>query len=230
MSGTSDAFGDRIVPTITDAWSLAAASVGCSNLNSTQSRSILKCMRTKEAKDVFEASQNASKLVSQQLLFPVNIYVKVTGIFGPVIDNITIFENYTTRGQRGQFIHKPVIVGSNMTKPASLLRPANSPPPTRGRLPSSCTLVQPSRQPDGGLIWVFQLGDICTLVISPTSSVRGSCLLNRRVRGAYPNVNAPACPGKPWHGQELEVMFGTSAFQTGFNSTKREDEMGSYFR
>lgn len=48
--------------------------------------------------------------------------------------------------------------------------------------------------------------------------------------GAYPNVYAPACPGKPWHGQEVYVMFNTTALSTGQAATADEIAAGAYMR
>lgn len=46
----------------------------------------------------------------------------------------------------------------------------------------------------------------------------------------YPNLEAPDCPGKPWHGSDPDVMWGNSANITGQPNTPAEVQMGAYLR
>ena len=64
-------------------------------------------MRNKIAHDAFTASQNASKVVGASLTYPATIYAGITGLFGPSIDNKSVFTNNTILGREGKSMIRP---------------------------------------------------------------------------------------------------------------------------
>lgn len=113
MSGTASSFGNRLPNTTEAGWSYASSLLGCGNLTASNANDVLTCMRSKPAKDVFQAGINASRVVTQSLSGANRVYAGITGIFGPTVDNKTVFQNYTARGQSGQYIKVPMLAGSN---------------------------------------------------------------------------------------------------------------------
>lgn len=114
MSGTVDNFGRRYPETIAKAWYETSKLLGCGNLNTTDDANILSCIQSKPAADVLQASENATKVVGPTLSSLDQVYVGITGLFGPTIDNKTVFANYTDRAAAGKIIRKPALIGSNI--------------------------------------------------------------------------------------------------------------------
>ena len=209
MSGNVFSFGNRLANTSADAWYATASIVGCGNATSTSNADILACMRTKDTAPLFNASLTAGLEVANDLSQIVQLYIGVTGIFGPVIDGITVFANYTARSSAREFIQRPIITGSNDDEACYVAE--------RGTFPSDV------------------VGEITTNVWTcptwRTAGVRvqaGVPAWQYRFFGAYPNTYANACPGRPWHGEEVDVMFGSTVAATLLPATSQEVDMGWY--
>lgn len=41
---------------------------------------------------------------------------------------------------------------------------------------------------------------------------------------------APTCPGKPWHGQDVYILFGSTALASAQLATQQELLVGTYMR
>ena len=113
MSGNVFSFGNRFTNTSALSWYTATTLVGCGNSTTSSDIDILACMRTKDANAFVKISSEVEGAVSKEIGKAGAEYEGVTGPFGPTIDNVTIFENYTIRGQQRQFIQAPIITGNN---------------------------------------------------------------------------------------------------------------------
>ena len=115
MSGNVFSFGNRLASTSATSWYTASVLLGCGNHTNTSDSDILSCMRTKDANDFVNVSSEVQAIVtgSGSSLGVGPEYEGVTGAFGPTIDNITVFSNYTIRGQERQFIQRPILTGNN---------------------------------------------------------------------------------------------------------------------
>lgn len=114
MSGTATSFGNRYKNTSEEAWYLTSSLLGCGNATTESASEVLTCMTRKSAQDVL----NASKAIQAPFVATVSnplakLYEGVIGTFGPTIDNIVVFENYTLLGEQGRFIQTPILTGSN---------------------------------------------------------------------------------------------------------------------
>ena len=114
MSGTTTSFGNRLPNTTVAAWYETAELVGCGSPNTTSDADILSCMRSEDPQTLFSGATNASKIVQASLSQIGQYYAGITGIFGPTIDNETVFLNYTLRAEQAKFVQKPVLIGSNI--------------------------------------------------------------------------------------------------------------------
>lgn len=115
-SGTADTFGNRFENTTAEGWNEASSILGCGNSSTESTASVLNCMRSKSAQDVYQASVKAAKIVIPTLGKSGQSLAGITGLFGPTVDNHTVFENYTMRGNAGQFMKKPLLTGSNIAE------------------------------------------------------------------------------------------------------------------
>lgn len=114
MSGTVDNFGRRYPNTTAAGWYEVSSIMGCGNPNTTSDTAIVQCLQSKPAEELLKASGNATKIVAKELDSEDQVYVGITGLFGPTIDNVTVFENYTDRAAAGKIIHKPTLIGENI--------------------------------------------------------------------------------------------------------------------
>ena len=71
-------------------------------------------MQSKDIKTLYNASQEAEESLIPTLPYPGNFYCSITGLYGPTIDNKTVFSNYSDLAKAGKFIQKPVLTGSNI--------------------------------------------------------------------------------------------------------------------
>lgn len=113
MSGTATSFGHRTAETGLEAWGLTAELLGCGNSDSTSTSVVISCMRQKTTEQVFNASLEAGNNLTATLPTLAQFYVSTTGIWSPTTDNVTVFANYSTLGQEGMFIQRPILTGSN---------------------------------------------------------------------------------------------------------------------
>lgn len=114
MSGTVDSFGRRHPDTTAQGFYETSKLLGCGTPNTTDDDSILSCIRSKPAIEVLHASENATKIVGKTLSPVDQIYVGITGLFGPTIDDKTVFANYSVRTSEGKIIRKPALIGGNI--------------------------------------------------------------------------------------------------------------------
>jgi len=114
MSGSAISFGNRQPATAADAWSLTASRLGCGNATTTSASTILTCMRSQNATTLLAASLAIGPAFASTLnTTAARLYEGIIGPFGPTIDNVTVFDNYTQRAAARQFIPRPVLVGNS---------------------------------------------------------------------------------------------------------------------
>ena len=80
-------------------WYQTAQKAGCDTTASPNA--ILACMRTKSVAELLQDESAGPGLASIQ------------GNFGPTIDNVTVFYNYTERALGKHFVQVPMLVGNN---------------------------------------------------------------------------------------------------------------------
>lgn len=110
MSGSVNAFGRRYENTSEAGWSETAKLLNCSTNTEVETAT---CMQKADAQTLLDASSKASKVVGSQLDTAGQLYVGITSLFGPTIDNKTVFDNYTDRVTAGQLSKVPAILGFN---------------------------------------------------------------------------------------------------------------------
>lgn len=113
MSGNVFAFGNRAPSTAALSWYAASSLLGCGNKTTTSDNDILGCMKSKSAADLVAIAPKVESAVAPIIGSVGAGYEGVTGPFGPTIDNQTVFENYTIRGQQQDFIHAPLMTGTS---------------------------------------------------------------------------------------------------------------------
>ncbi|OKL58232.1 hypothetical protein UA08_06392 [Talaromyces atroroseus] len=83
-----------------DAWYNVTATLGCGDEGSDPD-TLLICMRSLDWEDVQDAIPSSTGISS------------VTGSFGPTVDDIIVFSDYVNRSIAGNFIQRPLFIGSN---------------------------------------------------------------------------------------------------------------------
>ena len=124
------------------------------------------------------------------------------------LQNKTVFENYTDLATSCSFVQRPVLTGSNDAEGCGLAMV------TASQIPLVTTTV-------------------FTCPVYYTASSRAAANVSSwryLYSGAYPNVYYEVCPCKPWHGQEIYVLFGSTRIASKENATKAENEVGWYLR
>ncbi|KAI6796835.1 cholinesterase [Hortaea werneckii] len=204
QSGTAISFGNKLPSTAADNWFEVAERVGC---NSSDNAQVLKCMRSDKVSmtDLITA-ENAGLSGLEAVL----------GVFGPTIDNKTVFSDYTALAQEGRFIRKPYMTGSNSYEAGLFIL-----------LTSGGNFTQPAS------FWETfnQNTFICPATTAAEFRARQNVPAWRYVYNPeFPNQAIPTSMGVAYHTAEILPMFGTSERTTKQDSTWQERAMGSYMR
>lgn len=224
MSGNVFSFGSHTPQTGALAWNTAATSLGCGNTTTTTADSVLACMRTQSTEALLRATEQTLKTLATILPTTARAYLSVTGAFGPTIDNITVFENYTIRSEQKQFIQAPLLTGVNDAEGCFFAEQGQVPVSVINDLTTvvfTCPTYLTAQARVGARLPVWNYRFFGQLRMSTLAS--GDALTHI---GAYPNTYANACPGRGWHGQEIYVMFGSTAAASGFSATDKELDDG----
>lgn len=102
QSGTAQSFGNKEPAAAASAWYDVVEKIGCGD-NTTNPDIVLACMRS--------PSTTMERLINSSSAGPG--LAGVLGHFGPTIDNITVFHNYTQQHAEGKYIKKPALIGNN---------------------------------------------------------------------------------------------------------------------
>lgn len=111
MSGSALSFANRYANTSAAAWYSASSLLGCGDSSSGDAQ-VLTCMRTKSSTELIKVTEQVEASLLKTLEPDAAAYFGVIGAFGPTIDDVTVFENYTVLGNSANFIQRPVLIGS----------------------------------------------------------------------------------------------------------------------
>ena len=111
MSGSALSFANRYANTSANAWYTASSLLGCGNSSSGDSQ-VLACMQKKSPAELISVTTKVEASLLKTLEPAAAAYFGVIGAFGPTIDGVTVFENYTVLGKSADFIKQPVLTGS----------------------------------------------------------------------------------------------------------------------
>ncbi|KAL9059370.1 MAG: hypothetical protein Q9162_001239 [Coniocarpon cinnabarinum] len=203
QSGTADSFGNLMPSTANDSWYQTAAKVGCGQEDAD---AVLACMRSPNTtmNSLVQAENSGSGLASVQ------------GIFGPTIDNKTVFYNYIDLAFQNKYIQKPYLFGNNYYEAGLFILLAIG-------AGENVTMDE----------WTgFNAGEF-TCPESTAAIFRSSSGLptwRYIYKAEFPNEKLPTSMDEAWHGAEILPMFGSSEEVSQADSTWQERAMGSYMR
>lgn len=100
QSGTATSFANPPPLNNTEAFDNGSIALGCGD-GSAGLDAALACVRTKPFTDVLAATKVRDPLRA------------VLGNFGPTVDGKVIFNDYTKRAERGDFVQRPYMTGNN---------------------------------------------------------------------------------------------------------------------
>lgn len=191
--------------TSASSWYNVTATLGCGNATS-EPDILLECMRSKDWQDIEEAIPVTTGIASS------------TGLFGPTIDDIVVFSNYTARSAAGDFIKKPLFLGSNNYE-AGLFRPIFA--------TQNVTFTEAQ--------WEYLIFVIYTC---PTAYRAAASALNKvptwryRYFGEFPNLRLTNFPNSgAWHGSEVPLIFNTDGdLGNTVARTQEQTELADYLR
>ncbi|KAH8906882.1 acetylcholinesterase [Coniochaeta sp. PMI_546] len=172
-----------------------ASQFGCGNLSPAEE---LSCMRLVDAHAIEEFMHNYYRAGSVPLI-----------TFSPVVDNRTVFANYTALAQAGQIARLPALIGSN-AQDGNLFVPY-SPKGVDVELADQMTMV-----------YFF-----CPTYQAAKARVaaRTGPVYRYLYAGNFSNVSSRGWMGA-WHGSELPLVFGTHGMYRG-ESTELEEMTSS---
>ena len=230
MSGTVTSFGNHLVNTSEAGWYGVSTEAGCGNQTTASDEEILSCLRTKPVEQLFKISTAVNKKVISELSPQAQVYAGITGAFGPTIDNKTVFENYTTLRDEGRFIHTPILTGNNNDEGCLYAQRGTIPlseaaPLTEGVFTCPTYYNAKEHAVHNLTTWKYRYFGV---LLSRT--LFEDQVTDKSYIASFPNVEAPICPGQPWHGQEVNVMFNSTQIATEFSATPREIGLGRYIR
>ncbi len=188
-----------------DAWYQVTEILGCGNAKSDPDE-VLASMRSKDWQTILNAIPNSSGIEG------------VTGGFGPTIDEIVVFSNYTERAAAGNFTKRPLLIGSNDNE-IGLFRV------TFG--------LQNMTYPDATWNYLQEQLFTCPIGLRALASANNhSPVWRYRYFGNFPNLKLSTDPDSgAWHGSEVAVIFGTDmAVQNIVERTSEEVDVGKYLR
>jgi cholinesterase len=182
-------------------WGNLSAALNCSSTD-------LACMQSKNYTEIIDAlaivTSGAGSAISSS--------------FGPTVDDIVVFANYTQRSLAGQFIKLPVLLG-NADYEAGLFKLLDA--------FNNDTLSDAT--------WDVFNSDVFTCPAATRANVSISQKVptwRYRWFGAFPNTQLTTIPySGAWHASELPVLFGNFPTGNGVpNNTAAETAIGSYLR
>ncbi|KAK4504529.1 hypothetical protein PRZ48_005445 [Zasmidium cellare] len=191
-------------------WYELSRRVGCGDNTTQSAQAVIGCMR------------NSSNVTMEALLANTPTGAPFHSVFGPTIDDKTVFENYTARVEAGNLIKKPVLVGNNDDELAVY---------TVLNLSGSGINIPTSGLPQA------QLKQYNTFLFGCPSNVQAQLRWSQKIPvwryryfPSFPNIAVPKDNGLAYHGAEIWPMFGTDQEVGQAASTDIERTVGSYVR
>jgi len=186
------------------AWFNTSVALDCGDASAGLQASI-SCVRTKP----FQALLDATR--------PENALAGVAGSFSPTIDGKVIFADAAQRLEDGNFIKRPYFIGTTNYE-AGLFK----------LVASASNITTPE------IVW-----DLLNLIAfnCPARSAAqaradaGVPVWRYRYFGEFPNTRLSINPPSgAWHGSELPIVWGTSAYASGRPNTAAETSISNYMR
>lgn len=186
-------------------WYNVSGNLGCGDETSDPS-AVLGCMRSKDWKSVQNAIPISAGITSD------------TGNFGPTVDNVVVFSDYLQRSVAGNFIKRPMLIGSTDNE-VGLFKVIYG--------LKNITLSEPE--------WDLLNLALFTCSISYrslASVVHKVPLWRYRWFGQFPNLELTSGRSSgAWHGSEIPIIFGTDmVVQDIVARTPAEAAISTYMR
>jgi cholinesterase len=159
-------------------------------------------------KQPYQAILNATKVADP--------LAAVLGNFGPTVDKKVVFDDYDKRGERGDFIQRPYLVGNNNYE-AGLFK------------------ILGIQRNISAQEWCLFDAALFTCPVSQAAAYRAKQEVNTfryRYYGDFPNLaltNAPPLgPSGAWHGSEIPIIWKTAVDASQAPDTPAEAKISQY--
>ncbi|RAL67691.1 hypothetical protein DID88_008432 [Monilinia fructigena] len=180
------------------AWWNVTEALGCGGSSSSN---VTACMRTKNTTEVINAISTTSGSRG------------VLGSFGPTVDEIVVFSNYTERSLAGKFTKKPMLIG-NTENEAGLFIATSS--------------LQGLSYPDDAWKSLNLISFTCPAGYRANYSIQAQVPTWRyRYFGAFPNTEIVPNAGA-WHSADIPILFDTNIANPP--DTTEQTSIGKYMR
>lgn len=184
--------------TVALAWWNVTQALGCGGSSSSN---VTACVRTKNTTEIVNAISATSGSGG------------VLGSFGPTVDEIVVFSNYTERSLAGNFTKKPMLIG-NTENEAGLFIATSS--------------LQGLSYPDDVWKSFNLLSFTCPTGYRANYSIQAQVPTWRyRYFGAFPNTEIVPNAGA-WHSADIPILFDTNIANPP--DTTEQTAIGKYMR
>lgn len=186
-------------------WHNVTATLGCGDATSNPN-TVLSCMRSKDWQEIQDAIPVSTGIAG------------TTGLFGPTIDNITVFSDYVTRSAAGNFIKRPLFLGSNNNEVGVFRLIFDA---------QNVTFTEAQ--------WDY----LNFVIFTCPSGYRADASVGQNVStwryryfGEFPNLRLTNSPDSgAWHGSEVPIIFNTDKdIENIVARTQEETAIADYLR
>jgi carboxylesterase type B len=207
QSGNVNSYVIRQPADAANAWYTATTQLGCGNETTSTAAAVLACMR----------SSSTSWQDIERVANPKKGLASLLGVYGPTIDDKTVFSNYRALSTAGNFTNVPALIG-NTNYEAGLL-----------------ILISAG----AGEVYPLNVWDSIdqTVFTCPASyASRDRATLGRPVwryfyGGMYPNLLIPTANiSQAWHTSDIPTLFGTSEDSSLEAASPPQVGLGNYIR
>ncbi|TVY84374.1 Cholinesterase [Lachnellula suecica] len=188
-------------------WQNLTTTLGCGNSSSDEA-SALACLKAKSYTDVLQAAAASAT----------NSGSGLSTSFGPTVDDVVVFANYTQRSLAGNFAKLPLLLGTADYE-AGLFKVLSA--------------FENITMSDAYWFLFDDVAFTCPCATRANVSISNDVPTWRyRWFGSFPNTEITTIPySGAWHASELPALFGTFPSGSGVpNSTAEELEIASYIR
>jgi carboxylesterase type B len=203
-SNTVNGFIQTPISVAVENWFTIASKLHCGGATS-NANEVLACMRTKDVNLILAS-------------IPADTTQSVATKFGPTIDNITVFPDYSARSAAGNFTKIPLLVG-NTDYEAELFA-------TLATL-AGTTLPKAVWHAFNVHVFTFASGVRANISVQSEIPMWRYCWF-----GSFPNTRLTSYPGSgAWHGSDVPAVFNTVPSAVGIPAdTDAEVAIGEYIR
>jgi len=203
-SGEAISFGNKPAELQTQRWYAVSTALGCGNDSVSTPEEVVACMRQVPTANLSAAAQGSG---------PMSL---ILANFGPTVDNITVFSNYTQLDIDGDFMNTPALVGNNDNEAAIL-----------ELIYQWFGISQPQEAYDylTKIVWTCPSN-----TAAYARSLHDVPVWRYRYFPAFPNIDISTSIGRAYHLSEVFPLFGTAADVSHQPSTTIEKALGDYMR